>query len=889
MARTQSMLNKAKTYKRKGSNVDGMVSKGDDGLNEAGNTVGIGNNDENDNGNENKTGNENGNENEGCGEDGSEIGLNAVVSGNVGTHLQSQIESQLQDQLNNDLNETLESEVVANEQPAIVSDNENILEDGTNIDDELKNLERIALNHIAKTAVSFGAVNQEDSTGINVENGHQSTQNNSDNTTRKQSGSQTIELFTPSVIEGNDHTNGVNATDIPTASTNKHSDTEKYHAHSKANLSDDVLKGKLFYMPIDVAQNVKIKNMIHSLGGEVTETPEIATIVLIPTKNDFSKFNDEKDKYLYSYIKDLFKKKDVTNIEKYKVGNSKKIVSSGNLTSAANKSLTEPADISINFDGDSEYYQNFMNKKTNGDNEDNLLKTDNGEILIKINSKEKKKPAKFTIEEDDFILDLVRRNPHLRSTHTFFARIAELPILSNHTGNSIRYRYRKTLSKKLEYVFKIDPETGKPLIDSETKLPERFYDIPSLIKSQYLAEEDYALCKHIVAYKMGEMVLNGKKKIEISQIPEAVFQQLYLVNPRHSVMSWRDRYRKFAAKYGLKKYIQYYDHCIEKELIPEPMKNMSSRSDRKDFKVDVFGSEEVLKSAKRLKDDENYENKEGEDLNISLEKISGGEKLKSNKRQRVRNVTDKVLQDDDSNIILNSSSNTNHNALDELAKVTIEQNKVEENVTESNLENDKSEDTNLFAAATEDEIKTYNIDVEDRSNNTNIEIGNLKSTDNEVNNDNTGTIGHEAEFIDVRTEDNGLMDFKQLVEIDPEPLKNRDNIDLKSMIGNIRDCFRSFGDASTPYELFKDVSDQTGISMLWLNYWFDCSCGMLGTFIEAIINYLKTGQLIMNDVPGFWTEKDDELLKSDPNNKKLLKLHGEDSVTKRKAVLFRYS
>ena len=146
---------------------------------------------------------------------------------------------------------------------------------------------------------------------------------------------------------------------------------------------------------------------------------------------------------------------------------------------------------------------------------------------------------------------------------------------------------------------------------------------------------------------------------------------------------------------------------------------------------------------------------------------------------------------------------------------------------------------------------------------------------------------NDLELVDVKADD-GLMDFRQLIDIDPEPLKHRGEIDLSTMISNIRECFRNFGDGNTPYELFKDISDQTGISMLWLNYWFDCSCGMLGTFIQAIINYLKTRDLVMNDVSGFWTEKDDELLKVDPENKYLLHLHGKDSVTKRKAVLFRY-
>ncbi|KAG0686367.1 DNA-binding transcription factor rap1, partial [Pichia californica] len=667
-----------------------------------------------------------------------------------------------------------------------------------------------------------------------------------------------------------------------------------------------LLRGYKFWLPIDTDENENLKTMILSLGGEIADSDGQYVVPLVPSKEKVKA--DLPKQFYYSYIYDTFMKRKNVPLNKYhayKLGGKNFTINIGDFP-APEKILTSEDNDNVK-----------QNNDTLNDSVKTSFKKKAGKELDP--SKPKKKANKFTKAEDEYILDLVRRNPHLRSTHTFFASIAQLKPLSEHTGNSIRYRYRKVLSTKLEYVYKIDPDTCKPVLDPETKNPIKIEEIPSLIKSQYTAEEDLQLCKHILAYKNGEMIVDTKRRYEVAQIPEYVFQELYKANPRHSIMSWRDRYRKFAAKYGLRKYIGYYERCLERDVEPQPMKNMSSRRDRKDYKVDTFGNEGEQRTIKKPKTEDKVISKSSPESEEKISDIANSTSISalddnSNKipkdiaedndlessivtakdaLEALANLSSKKVKtndiDDGDDTIANTTAvvsktkeDKDSNDVIEEAFKNIEEVRKISNVVESEVNDNNA---NLFVDATEDEMKQYDIAL----HNTELEVSNT-STDKKDEDDVSSHIteddeANDVELVDVKADD-GLMDFRQLIDIDPEPLKHRDNIDLSTMISNIRECFRNFGDGNTPYELFKDISDQTGISMLWLNYWFDCSCGMLGTFIQAIIHYLKTGELVMNDVSGFWTEKDDELLKVDPNNKDLIRLHGEDSVTKRKAVLF---
>jgi hypothetical protein len=847
---------------------------------------------------------------------------------NIETQFQNQIQSQLQNQLQNELNQTfneqssednhnvdknninkynINNNISNNSNNSINNNNHNNILDSTNIDDELRNLESIA-NDITKNAV-------DDAAAAVVSFAQAATANRLDDD--------------DDVVNGDIDVNIANI------------DTNLDDTQSQNKINDDlthVLKGRVFYLPIESSDNENIKSMVFSYGGKIVNNVGKNVFTLIPGEEKL--LSDIDNQYSYQLIYDTYLKRSLQDLKKYRLDgsslnnndhNNVGDITDDNNDSTKNSNNNSNDNLTVNSENVANGIESHESLRINvGDfpivkpssieDESTLIGNDSKakrRVIKNPNPEIKRKSKKFTREEDEFILDLVRRNPHLRSTHTFFARISQLEPLSEHTGNSIRYRYRKVLAPTLNYVYKIDPATGKPEIDPETDQPYQITEIPSLIKSQYTSEEDYSLCKHILAYKSGEMVLYGKKKHEISQIPEVVFQELNKTNPRHSTMSWRDRYRKFAAKFGLRRYIDYYEDCITRDIIPEPMKNMSSRADRKDYKVDVFENEN-----KRTSDAEHVPVKK---IKTGIEKQSSKAKIRATKAKLSKNnkaldginlrddeskTKDKSLDDNLVDPLLTSESvSAAAGALKALASVSLEQSKVDdEGNAEDKLSDKISKDSNisvngeaskhneddganLFVDATEDEMKQYDIALNnagiDTDSKSKTKQNSIEEEEEVATAENDNVNDAEVELVNIKADD-GLMDFRQLIEIDPEPLKHRDKIDLDTMVRNIHECFRNFGDRNTPYELFKDISDQTGISMLWLNYWFDCSCGMLGTFIQAIIHYLETGELIMNQVSGFWTEKDDELLKMDPENKELLQLHGKDSVTKRKAVLFSY-
>ncbi|KAL6948490.1 hypothetical protein ACO0QE_000956 [Hanseniaspora vineae] len=116
-------------------------------------------------------------------------------------------------------------------------------------------------------------------------------------------------------------------------------------------------------------------------------------------------------------------------------------------------------------------------------------------------SKKRKKPKttvkqininknSFSPEEDELILAYVRKNPKLRNTHSLYHRIAQ--VMENHTGNSVRYRFRRTLASRLDYVYEVD-DTGALLRDENGEFIKTSV-LPKQLKSNYKAEEDYILC-----------------------------------------------------------------------------------------------------------------------------------------------------------------------------------------------------------------------------------------------------------------------------------------------------------------------------------------------------------------------------------------------------------
>ncbi|XBW38674.1 hypothetical protein QEN19_004262 [Hanseniaspora menglaensis] len=237
----------------------------------------------------------------------------------------------------------------------------------------------------------------------------------------------------------------------------------------------------------------------------------------------------------------------------------------------------------------------------------------------------------FTPEEDELIKEYVRRNPHLKNTHSLYHQIAI--VLNAHTGNSIRSRFFGTLFKALDYVYEIDKTTGEVLKDDDGNFIKTSI-LPGGIKRFYTAEEDYIIAlsakclfylnvnrdledNKIDPYNYEHLskiesayytaVLNNDEKyiesdpeklccnndgeLQPGEIPNfarfrcnktkgpttrVFFNQMGTSFPQHTALSWRDRYDKFMKKYGIDNYIRYYNRCLLLNVVPLPIKELSS-------------------------------------------------------------------------------------------------------------------------------------------------------------------------------------------------------------------------------------------------------------------------------------------------------------------------
>lgn len=223
--------------------------------------------------------------------------------------------------------------------------------------------------------------------------------------------------------------------------------------------------------------------------------------------------------------------------------------------------------------------------------------------------------SSFTEDEDEFILDVVRKNPNRRTTHTLFDEISH--FVPNHTGNSIRHRYRVYLSKRLNYVYQTDGN-GKLVHDENGNLIKTEI-LPSGLKKKFTADEDFTLAINVkkqfyrdifqVDPETGNSLIKdddepstiARRKVLMagntnpSQRPtfddfkvidrrgplsREFFKTYAAEHPSHTENAWRDRFRKFLLAYGIDNYIAYYEGEKSAGREPEAMKNMTNRTKR---------------------------------------------------------------------------------------------------------------------------------------------------------------------------------------------------------------------------------------------------------------------------------------------------------------------
>lgn len=307
-------------------------------------------------------------------------------------------------------------------------------------------------------------------------------------------------------------------------------------------------------------------------------------------------------------------------------------------SNSSNNNKNDPSDMNILLDDSNktkakDKQSNVKNNNSSPNNSDNASKhkSDN-DPLNKSQSEEKKIYTKkysnhntgktaFNEDEDAFILDVVRKNPTRRNTHSLYDEISN--YIPNHTGNSIRHRYRVYLSKNLDFVYKVD-NMGKLLRDELGNLIKT-KELPPILKKKFTAVEDYSLAMQIKKqfYKdlfkidpitgqstlLTHLQLDGNDNLNISQqtrkslellngltsrgsepkfddykvvdrrgpVAREFFKEMAELYPDHSENAWRDRFRKFLLPYGIDNYIEYYEMEIANDRVPEPMKNLTNR------------------------------------------------------------------------------------------------------------------------------------------------------------------------------------------------------------------------------------------------------------------------------------------------------------------------
>lgn len=222
----------------------------------------------------------------------------------------------------------------------------------------------------------------------------------------------------------------------------------------------------------------------------------------------------------------------------------------------------------------------------------------------------------FSEDEDQFILDVVRKNPTRRSTHTLFEEISR--FMPNHTGNSIRHRYRGYLSKRLDFVYQVD-KNGKLVRDERGNLIKTDVLPPSL-KRKFTADEDYGLAIAIKkqfyrdAFQAdpesgSSLITHQETAVDIAKrnmtmdphhvpgnepsfkdfrvygrrgpVAREFFKTYAELVPTHTESAWRDRFRKFLLVFGIDAYIDYYEECKTIGKEPEPLKNMTVRKKKR--------------------------------------------------------------------------------------------------------------------------------------------------------------------------------------------------------------------------------------------------------------------------------------------------------------------
>ncbi|CUM67196.1 uncharacterized protein PRCAT00004889001 [Priceomyces carsonii] len=466
----------------------------------------------------------------------------------------------------------------------------------------------------------------------------------------------------------------------------------------------------------------------------------------------------------------------------------------------------------------------------------------NPELLYEQSSqKQPKSHIKFSRAEDEFILEQVRRNPRKRNSHAFFDKLANLEPLRDHSGNSIRSRYRAHLRPRLEFIYKTDSKDNL-LTDSKGNLVRvSVEDFPFTLKNRFTADDDYSLCKGILKYNIDLNLENFNPYANLT-VPVSFFGN-FIRNKEakgHTVHSWRDRYRKFVSKYGVQNYIDYYEACMNENRIPEPITNKPENDISSEFRQMIGSSYSSDHSNKEKSDALDEEIGEIKSSNIDHALLG-----------QVHDKEDEILQSKSIEEEFNQESKEKE---DEDGH-SQGQGKGEKRV-EEDLNDDEEDDEEDYDDANDTQVDTQSSQISIQYLDRSIKFEDLLNSN----------------FFN-------YSDPNKLLASAFEALNNRNDSDVSTLFKKFKNL--GFNEGFTAHMVMSTNGDVLKIKN-FIEYFLNRLYGTMN--VESFNEDELYKFFRIDNINGIWNETSDELLDS-PDEHKLLKTHSENQIKSRKNFL----
>lgn len=544
----------------------------------------------------------------------------------------------------------------------------------------------------------------------------------------------------------------------------------------------------------------------------------------------------------------------------------------------------------------------------------------------------------FSEDEDQFILDVVRKNPTRRSTHTLFEEISR--FMPNHTGNSIRHRYRGYLSKRLDFVYQVD-KNGKLVRDERGNLIKTNVLPPSL-KRKFTADEDYGLAIAIKkqfyrdAFQVdpesgSSLISHQETAVDIAKrnmtmdphhvpgnepsfkdfrvygrrgpVAREFFKTYAELVPTHTESAWRDRFRKFLLVFGIDAYIDYYEECKAIGKEPEPLKNMTVRKKKRgDLTPGNYNS-----SLKRVASDSEPVFDPMSSKRRHYMESTEPELIKVDKNTGTIDATTDMVSNNSNNTMSNTGVSLDNKDINSTGHhegkltstephVTLEQTPFGETAHHKSVSAGTISENNKNKTPQRKTTEDYDNELLDEE--TRNFISSLKDDLNKINNN--LPFEYPPDIAEAIRTDYAMEEMK-FDTIDPDTIQWPPKIASMDLflpkffqLESTRDFMKRVNDViSRDYEpsqaemLVQNLADECGIRRNFCTAMLTSLSGDLMVIPRYFLNMFQTNTNPPSNVPGIWTASDDAMLrKGGPHElQELEKKHGSGRIEMRKRFI----